>query len=117
MKKALKILAFILVCELAGVVGSFFTTPSIPGWYAGLAKPPFNPPNGDDSSVDLALLEDFQGSGVSAHPLYPVGQLRDGPEYFPLRSQPLSPVMKNRDVAQDQIGGRNWRREIGGRHT
>ena len=45
MKKGLRILAFVLVCELAGVIGSVFTTPSIPGWYAGLIKPPFNPPN------------------------------------------------------------------------
>ncbi|MDH7512898.1 MAG: tryptophan-rich sensory protein [Clostridiales bacterium] len=45
MKKALKILVFILLCELAGIIGSVFTTPSIPGWYAGLSKPPFNPPN------------------------------------------------------------------------
>jgi len=44
MKKALRILAFVLVCELAGVIGSIFTTSSIPAWYAGLAKPPFNPP-------------------------------------------------------------------------
>ena len=44
MKKALGIVVFIIVCELAGFVGSLFTTPSIPGWYAGLTKPPFNPP-------------------------------------------------------------------------
>jgi translocator protein len=45
MKKALGIAVFVLICELAGFVGSVFTTPSIPGWYAGLVKPPFNPPN------------------------------------------------------------------------
>ena len=32
------------VSLLAGVVGSFFTTPSIAGWYAGIVKPALNPP-------------------------------------------------------------------------
>ena len=45
MKKTLGILISIVICELAGVIGSVFTTPSIPGWYAGLIKPSFNPPN------------------------------------------------------------------------
>jgi benzodiazapine receptor len=45
MKRTLGILIAIVICELAGAVGSIFTTPAIPGWYAGLAKPPFNPPN------------------------------------------------------------------------
>jgi translocator protein len=45
MKKAVGVIVSILICELAGVIGSLFTTPSIPGWYAGLTKPAFNPPN------------------------------------------------------------------------
>jgi translocator protein len=45
MRKTLTLIAFIVVCELAGILGSVFTMPSIPGWYAGLAKPAFNPPN------------------------------------------------------------------------
>jgi len=45
MKKALGILVFVVICELAGVIGSVATAPSIPGWFAGLAKPAFNPPN------------------------------------------------------------------------
>jgi tryptophan-rich sensory protein len=28
-----------------GAAGTFFTEPNIPTWYAGLAKPSFNPPN------------------------------------------------------------------------
>nr|WP_103720942.1 TspO/MBR family protein [Bosea psychrotolerans] len=31
---------------VASIVGSAVTVPQIPGWYAGLAKPVFNPPNG-----------------------------------------------------------------------
>ena len=29
----------------ASLIGSAVTVPQIPGWYAALAKPPFNPPN------------------------------------------------------------------------
>ena len=31
--------------QLAGLFGSIFTAPAIPGWYAELAKPSFSPPN------------------------------------------------------------------------
>ncbi|NYZ78465.1 tryptophan-rich sensory protein [Candidatus Micrarchaeota archaeon] len=40
-----KLAASVVICLLAGFIGSFFTTPSIPTWYASLAKPAFNPPN------------------------------------------------------------------------
>jgi|SRR3989344_4608968 len=35
----------ILLCEGAGILGSFFTVSSIPTWYAALNKPAFSPPN------------------------------------------------------------------------
>ncbi len=41
----LKALLFVVFCELAGIVGAVFTTPSIPDWYAKINKPSFNPPN------------------------------------------------------------------------
>lgn len=41
----LKLLVSLTVAQSAGVLGSFFTVPSIPAWYAGLAKPSFAPPN------------------------------------------------------------------------
>lgn len=34
-----------IVCFLAGGIGTIFTASSIPTWYAGLHKPPLNPPN------------------------------------------------------------------------
>ncbi len=43
--KAIKLLVSIIICELAGVIGSFYTASEIQGWYAGLKKPFFNPPN------------------------------------------------------------------------
>ncbi|UCF70090.1 MAG: tryptophan-rich sensory protein [candidate division WOR-3 bacterium] len=33
------------MCQFAGIIGSLFTTPQIPTWYASLQKPGFNPPN------------------------------------------------------------------------
>jgi len=40
-----KLLIAVVVSELAGIIGSVFTVPSIPTWYAGLAKPALNPPS------------------------------------------------------------------------
>lgn len=34
----------IIISELAGIIGAIFTTPSIPTWYATLAKPALTPP-------------------------------------------------------------------------
>lgn len=39
-----KLIIAIAVSEMAGVIGAFFTTPSIAGWYAGIVKPALNPP-------------------------------------------------------------------------
>ncbi|MFA6190170.1 MAG: TspO/MBR family protein [Candidatus Staskawiczbacteria bacterium] len=40
-----KLVISIIICELAGVVGSVFTVSEIRNWYSGLNKPFFNPPN------------------------------------------------------------------------
>ena len=40
----LKLIISVVVCELAGIVGSVFTVSSISGWYATLSKPLLNPP-------------------------------------------------------------------------
>ena len=40
-----RLIVSILVCQLAGIVGSAFTRASIPTWYATLQKPAFTPPN------------------------------------------------------------------------
>jgi benzodiazapine receptor len=45
LRAVVRLAACIAVSELAGIIGSVFTTPSIPGWYAALARPAFNPPN------------------------------------------------------------------------
>jgi len=38
-------IASIVICQLAGIIGSIFTTPAIPTWYANINKPTFRPPN------------------------------------------------------------------------
>ena len=40
-----KLVVSIVVCQCAGIIGSVFTTPAIPTWYATLQKPVFTPPN------------------------------------------------------------------------
>lgn len=39
-----RLLVCLVVCLGIGVVGSIFTRPEIPTWYAGLAKPSWTPP-------------------------------------------------------------------------
>lgn len=45
MKKIVKLVISILICQGAGFLGSIFTTPAIPTWYAALQKPGFTPAN------------------------------------------------------------------------
>lgn len=39
-----KLIIAVVVSEFAGIIGSVFTSPSIPGWYVGIVKPALNPP-------------------------------------------------------------------------
>jgi len=54
-RSSVELILFIVMCEIAGVVGSIFTTSSIPGWYAGLRKPSLAPPNWVFAPVWTAL--------------------------------------------------------------
>ena len=63
MIKALKLLLSISICQLAGIIGGFFTAQSIPSWYAFIKKPFFNPPNWIFGPVWITL---FTLMGVSA---------------------------------------------------
>ena len=58
-----KLVISIIICQMAGVIGSVFTTPSIPTWYATLKKPSFTPPGWLIGSVWIVL---FFLMGISA---------------------------------------------------
>jgi tryptophan-rich sensory protein len=45
MSKYIKLLISVIICQLAGVIGSIFTASSVKTWYVMLNKPSFNPPN------------------------------------------------------------------------
>jgi tryptophan-rich sensory protein len=44
-KSIAKLILAIVVCQVAGAIGSIFTFSSIPTWYATINKPSFTPPN------------------------------------------------------------------------
>jgi tryptophan-rich sensory protein len=60
----IKLVVSIVICQLAGFIGSLLTTPSIPTWYASLNKPSFNPPNWVFAPVWTTL---FVLMGISAY--------------------------------------------------
>ena len=39
-----RLIVSLVMCQLAGIIGTFFTVNSISTWYASLNKPSFNPP-------------------------------------------------------------------------
>lgn len=43
--KWVRLLGFVAISELAGILGSLFTMRAIPEWYAFVNKPQFSPPN------------------------------------------------------------------------
>ena len=71
MSKAVRIIVAMAICELAGIIGSLFTRPSIPGWYAGLIKPSFNPPNAVFAPVWITL---YALMGIAAGLIYERGR-------------------------------------------
>jgi benzodiazapine receptor len=70
MKKVFGILGSVLICECAGLIGSLFTRPSIAGWYAGLSKPSFSPPNWVFAPVWTVL---YAMMGIAAYLVYEKG--------------------------------------------
>jgi benzodiazapine receptor len=60
----IKLIFSISICQLAGVMGSIFTSPSIPVWYANLQKPFFGPPNWIFAPVWILL---FTLMGISLY--------------------------------------------------
>jgi benzodiazapine receptor len=51
-----KLVMSLIICQLAGFIGSLFTAPAIPIWYASLKKPSFTPPSWLFSPVWIFLF-------------------------------------------------------------
>ncbi len=73
----LKLVASVVICQIAGFFGSLFTTPAIPTWYKTLNKPSFTPPNWIFSPVWIGL---FILMGIS---LFFVWRRPDHPQFKP----------------------------------
>jgi benzodiazapine receptor len=65
------LIAAILLCEAAGIIGSLFTFSEIPGWYATLVKPSFSPPNWVFGPVWTLL---YALMGISLYLIWKKGQ-------------------------------------------
>ena len=59
-----------IICEVAGIIGSIFTTPAISSWYLTLNKPFFTPPNWLFAPVWLTL---YALMGIAAYMVYVKG--------------------------------------------
>lgn len=70
-----KLVIAIGVSQLAGVVGSIFTAPSIPTWYVNLAKPQLAPPNWVFAPIWITL---FTLMGVAAFLVWRKGLNSEG---------------------------------------
>ena len=65
-----KLLVSIVVCQLAGVIGSIFTAPAIQTWYDTLQKPFFTPPGWVFAPVWITL---YLLMGISAYIVWSKG--------------------------------------------
>jgi benzodiazapine receptor len=52
----IKLILSLIICQLVGFLGSLFTAPAIPEWYASLKKPSFTPPSWLFSPVWIFLF-------------------------------------------------------------
>jgi benzodiazapine receptor len=74
-KDILKLVISMVLCQLAGFLGSLFTIPAIPTWYKALKKPFFTPPAWIFGPVWISL---FILMGIS---LFMVWRRQDHPRF------------------------------------
>ena len=66
-KNILKLVTALIICQLAGLIGSIFTSSSLFSWYVYLEKPSFTPPRWLFSTVWIIL---FVLMGISLYLLW-----------------------------------------------
>ncbi len=71
----LKCGVFILICEAAGIIGSFFTMQSVKTWYVTLNKPLLSPPNWIFGPVWTTL---YALMGIAAYLIWQKGIRKEG---------------------------------------
>ncbi len=64
------LIAAIIICNMAGIIGSFFTVSSVGSWYTTLNKPFFNPPSWVFGPVWTAL---YTMMGISLYIVWKKG--------------------------------------------
>ncbi len=55
-RNIIKLISAIIICQLAGIIGSIFTAPATRTWYTTINKPSFNPPSWIFSPVWISLF-------------------------------------------------------------
>ena len=68
--KLIPLVVSVIICQAAGLVGSIFTAPAIPTWYASLEKPWFNPPGWVFGPVWIIL---YALMGIAAYLVWETG--------------------------------------------
>lgn len=68
--EVLKLVTSVVVCQLAGLIGSVFTASSVSTWYAALRKPSFTPPGWVFGPVWISL---YAMMGVAAYLIWRSG--------------------------------------------
>ena len=56
LNKTAKLILAVIICQLAGVLGSLFTSPSIQTWYASINRSALSPPNWVFAPVWITLF-------------------------------------------------------------
>ncbi len=82
MRNLLALIGFVALCLGVGVIGTVATIPNIPAWYAGLAKPAFNPPNWLFGPVWTAL---YISMGIAAWLVWRTGPAKAALGLFALQ--------------------------------
>jgi len=71
----LRLIGCIMLCELAGVIGSLATSSAIPTWYAQLKKPAFTPPGWIFGPVWITL---YAMMGIALFLIWQKGSAKPG---------------------------------------